>query len=196
MTNLGNINWMTTVLGLGTIFLVVSLRKINRKLPAPLISIAIASSLVYVFQLDERDVSVIGQLATGFPPLVKLPVSDFKLIGNLTTGALVIAVISLIQTTAIVRSISLQTGQRTDNNQEFVGQGMANIACGFFSGFPGSGSFARSAVNLESGAQTRFAGLFAGVFLLIANLSLGPLTAFLPRAALAGLPQEIEYVIV
>ncbi|MBN1220399.1 MAG: sulfate permease [Anaerolineae bacterium] len=187
------IHWPTSVMGLGAIGIILLLRKINPKLPTPLISIVLASGIVFLGQLNEKGVDVIGQLPSGFPPFVRLPIFNFNLITSLSTGALAIAAIGLIQSTAIVRSLALQTGQRTDNNQEFVGQGLANMACGFFSGYPGAGSFARSVVNFEAGAQTRFSGIFAGIFLLVATFSLGSLTAYLPRAALAGVLMVTAY---
>ncbi len=80
----------------------------------------------------------------------------------------------------------LSTGQRVDSNQEFVGQGLANIAAGFFSGYPVAPSFSRSAVNAAAGAQSGLASIFASLFLLVTILLLGPLTTYLPMAALAG----------
>jgi SulP family sulfate permease len=99
---------------------------------------------------------------------------------------LAVSAIGLVQTAAIVRSIATQTGQRIDSNQEFVGQGMANIFCGFFWGYPGAASFSRSAVNFKAGAKTPVAAIFSGLFALIAMLTLAPAAAFLPKAALAG----------
>jgi SulP family sulfate permease len=87
---------------------------------------------------------------------------------------------------SIARSIAGQSNQRLDSNQEFVGQGLANIASGLFSGYPGSGSFTRSAVNYDAGAQTRLASAFSGLFVLIAMLVFAPLAAYVPRAALSG----------
>jgi SulP family sulfate permease len=80
-----------------------------------------------------------------------------------------------------------------DSNQEFVGQGLANIVTGLFSGYPCSGSFTRSAVNYKAGAQTPMSSAFSGVFVLIAMLVLAPLAAFVPRAALAGVLILIAY---
>lgn len=186
-THLPETHWPTALLGLGTIALILLLRKLNRKLPGPLISMVVASLVVFFLGLNKAGIDVIGQLPTGLPPLVKLPLFNLKLIAQLSGGALAVGAIGLIQTTAIARSISNQTGQRVDSNQEFVGQGMANIAAGFFSGYPGAASFARSAVSLEAGAKTALSGIFAGLLVLLALLILAPLAVYLPRAALAGM---------
>lgn len=186
-------HWPTAVIGIGTIFLLLAFQKFAPKLPGPLISMILASVVVYALGLNDQGVAVIGQLPRGLPPFVKLPVLNLNLIGQLSAAALAVAAIGLIQTTAIARSIASQTGQRIDNNQEFVGQGMANIAVGFFSGYPGAASFARSAVNLKAGAKSAISGVFAGILVLLAMLVLAPLAAYLPISALAGVLIMIAY---
>lgn len=176
----------TFALGGGTILLILVLRRINGNLPAALIAMILTTALVMWFDLDEQGVSVIGQLPRGFPPLIDLSLFEFELIGRLSTGALAVAAIGLVETAAISRSMATQTGQRLDSNQEFVGQGLANIASGLFSGYATAGSFSRSAVNIKAGAQSRMAAIFSSIFVLIAMFALGSFAAFLPRAALAG----------
>jgi SulP family sulfate permease len=136
-------HWPTAALGFGTIGIIILIRKINPKLPAALISMVLASIIVYLFALNRNGVDVIGQLPSNLPPFANLPILDINFIARLSTGALAIGAIGLVQTTAISRAISARTGQRTDSNQEFIGQGLANIASGFFSGYACSGSFAR-----------------------------------------------------
>jgi SulP family sulfate permease len=137
--------------------------------------------------LEERGVRTLGELPGGLPPIADLPLLDFELIGQLAAGALAVAAIGLIEATSIARSLAVQSGQRLDTNQEFVGQGMANIAAGVFSGYPCSGSFNRSALTLSSGARTPVAAASSGVFVLVAALFLSPLASHIPRAALAGM---------
>lgn len=176
----------TAILGIGAIVVVFSLRKISRKIPAALIAMIGASLVVFLFSLDEAGVAVIGELPASLPPLADLPLLDLDFIARLSSGALAVGAIGLVETLAISRSISTQTGQRLDSNQEFVGQGLANIAAGFFSGYPVAGSFSRSAVNHNAGARTPVAALFSSAFVLIALFTLAPLGALLPRAALSG----------
>jgi SulP family sulfate permease len=129
---------------------------------------------------------VIGQLPNSLPPLASIPLFDLDFIARLSTGALAVGAIGLVETTAIAQSIASQTGQRLDSNQEFVGQGLANIAAGFFSGYACAGSFSRSAVNFKAGARTPFSAIFSSLFVLVAMFTLAPLAVYLPRAALAG----------
>jgi sulfate permease, SulP family len=176
----------TTALGVGTILFIIALRRINPRLPGALLSMVAASAVVFALKLNETGVVVIGQLPQGLPPLADLPLLDLEMIARLSTGALAVGAIGLVETSAIARAIATQTGQRLDSNQEFVGQGLANIGMGFLSGYPGAGSFSRSAVNYEAKAQTGVAAVFSSGFVLVAMFLLAPLAAYLPRAALAG----------
>lgn len=176
----------STLIGIGTIALVLILRRIDRRLPAPLLAMAASGVVVALFGLDAGGVAVVGELPRGFPPLVSLPVLDLNLIGRLATGSVAVAAIGLVEATSIARSIASQTGQRLDSNQEFVGQGLANIATAFFSGYACSGSFSRTAVNYEAGARTGLANVFMSAFVLVAMILLAPLAAFVPLSALAG----------
>ncbi len=177
---------VSMALGLGAAGLILGLKRFDRRLPGPLIALLMAGAAVALFNLAANGVKIIGQLPGGFPPLARLPLLDLELIGHLSTGALAVAAIGLVEATSIARSIASQSGERLNSNQEFVGQGMANIAAGLFSGYPASGSFNRSALNLEAKARSPMSNVFASLFVLIATLALGPLVAFVPRAALAG----------
>ena len=87
---------------------------------------------------------------------------------------------------SIARSIASHTRQRLDSNQEFIGQGLANIASGLFSGYPIGGSFVRSFINFQSGARTSISNVFAGLIVLFVLLTIGGYAGFIPLPALAG----------
>ncbi len=186
-------HWLSLALGLGTILLIVFLRRFYPKLPGPLIGIMVAAAIVGLFGLDKYGVKAIGRLSGGLPPLAQLPFSDMELIAQLSTGALAISAIGLVEAMSIARAIAGQTGQRLDSNQEFVGQGLANIACGLLSGYTCSGSFTRSAVVYKANGQTPLASVFSGLFVLIAMFILAPLATYVPRTALAGVLILIAY---
>ena len=189
----GGPDWPTTILGVGTIFLIMLLRRFYPKLPGPLLGMIVAAVVVGMMGLDKQGVSVIGKLPRSLPPLAQLPLLDLELIAQLSTGALAIAAIGLVEAMSIARTIAGQTDQRLDSNQEFVGQGLANIAAGMFSGYAGSGSFTRSAVNFKAGGRTPLASALSGLFVLIAMLVFAPWAAFVPRAALSGVLIVIAY---
>jgi sulfate permease, SulP family len=191
--NLNAAHLQTAQIGALTVVLILAIRRLRPGWPAPLLSMVVASFLIFALRLDEQGVAVIGQIPTNLPPLQRLPILDLELIARLSTGALAVGAIGLVQGTAITRSIAAQTGQRLDSNQEFVGQGFANILAGFFSGYNCAGSFSISAVNFKAGARSQFAAITASLFVLAAMLLLGPLTRYLPRAALAGTLLVIAY---
>ncbi len=186
INNATQTHWLSLAMGIGTILGIVILQKISRRFPGTLVMIGVASLLVWVFDLQQAGLRVLGELPQGLPPVAHLPLLDLELIGQLSTGALALAIIGLVEATAIARVFASQTGQRLDNNQEFVGQGLASIACGIFSGYPPSGSFNRSAVSYYMHAQTPLASVVSGVFVLLAMVFLAPLGIYVPRAALAG----------
>ena len=101
-------------------------------------------------------------------------------------AALSVTAIGLVEAISNARTIATQTGQRLDSDQEFVGQGMANIACGLFSGFPVTGSFGRSMLNLQAGPRSPLSNILTGLLVAVAVLAVGPLAAYIPLASLAG----------
>lgn len=191
--NWTDIHVETAVLGFGTMAIILILGKLWPKLPGSLIAIVLASLVTFFLHLDRAGVAMIGELPRTLPPFSPLPIFDWALIAKLSSGALAVGAIALVQTSAIVRSMAAQTGQRIDNNQEFVGQGMANIAAGFFSGYASAASFSRSAVNYKAGAKTPFAAIFSSIILLVITLVLAPLAAYLPMTALSAVIIIIAY---
>ena len=186
VTNIGRAHLPSLAIGVATVLLIMLVQRLAPKLSPVLLGIAAVSLGVWLLRLDQGGVQVLGALPGGLPPLAALPLLNLDLIGRLSTGALAIGTIGLVEAAAISRAIASNSGQRLDSNQEFVGQGLANIACGLFSGYPTSGSFNRSALAYRSGGRTAMTGVFSGLFVLAASVVLGPLAAHLPRAALAG----------
>ena len=192
LAHLGQAHWPSLACGLGTMAIIWAVQRLNRTrragrlpLPGPLIALVAASAVVAALG-PATAVKVIGQIPHGLPPLAHLPVTDWQLVGKLSTGALAIAAIGLVEAMSIARSMAGQTQQRLDSNQEFVGQGLANIASALVSGYTCSGSFTRSAVNLKAGGRTALSSVFSGLFTLLAMLVFAPLAAAIPLSALAG----------
>lgn len=173
-------------LGLTAMLVIVLLRRLNERLPGPLLAMIITSLLVAIFRLNEAGVLVISEMPRSLPAITDFTKLDISLASKLATGALAVAAIGLVETMSIGRVIATQTHQRLDSNQEFIGQGLANIACGLFSGYPCSGSFTRSAVNYKAGAATSMASVFAGLIVLVSMQVLAPLAHYIPMSALAG----------
>lgn len=178
---------ITAALGLGTMALIIMLRRLNPRLPGALVAIAAASLAVFLLGERAAGVAVIGRLPAGLPPLANLPLLNLEMIGRLSTGALAVAAIGLVQTTAVSRAAASQTRQRLDNNQEFIGQGMANLLAGLFSGYATSGSFSVTAVKIRAGARSRLASLVACVVILVIMSLAGWVGSYMPVGALAGI---------
>lgn len=174
------------MLGSATIALIVILQHLQRRLPTLLIALTAVSLVAWMLQLEDDGVRTLGALPQSLPPLASLPLLDLNLIGALANGALAVAMIGLVEAAAIARAIATHSQQRLDSNQEFIGQGLANICAGLFSGYPCSGSFNRSALSFQAGARTGLGNAFSGVFVLLAIFPLAPLMAHLPRPVLAG----------
>ncbi len=181
--SLPTIHLPSLALGLATMLAIIGLRRANRRLPASLLAMVGASVLVAIVRPDVR---VVGELPRSLPPFEALPLLDLDLLGRLATPALSIAAIGVVEAVSIGRVMAGRTGQRLDSNQEFVGLGLANVACAFFSGYPSSASFTRSAVNLQAGARSPFASVFTSLLVLLTLVTLAPLAAYIPMAALAG----------
>ncbi|RPI44002.1 MAG: SulP family inorganic anion transporter, partial [Betaproteobacteria bacterium] len=107
--------------------------------------------------------------------------------------ALGMTILGLTEALSIARAIGVRSGQRIDANQEFIGQGLSNVAGAFFSAYPSSGSFNRSGANYEAGARTPIATVIASAFLVLFVLAIAPLAAHLPMAVMAAILFLVGY---
>jgi SulP family sulfate permease len=191
--NLNKTDLLTLLLGLITIAAIVALRKVRPYWPGTLLAMILVGAIVAIFGLDERGVAVVGPVPRSLPPFTIPEASGFNRLGELAPGVLAMAILGLVEATSIARSIAGQTRQRINMNQEFIGQGLANISAAFFSGYPGSGSFVRSAVNFRSGAKTPVSGIISALAVSATVLLAAPLAAKLPLSALAGVLIVVAY---
>lgn len=176
----------TVAIGSAAFVLIYSLKKYRPNLPSGLLAIVLATVVVYVFDLHQEGVVIVGASPGGFP-LPRLPAFDLAVVSSLLGPAVVIAIVSFAETYSIGKIISAQTKQKVDVNQEFVGQGLANLIGSFFQSYPVAGSFARTAINHATGAKTGISSAISSLIVIIALLFLTPLFTYIPRAALAAL---------
>ena len=134
----------------------------------------------------QTGIETVGALPATLPPL---STPDFALgtIKELAPTALAVTLFALTEAVSISRSLAARSGQLIHGNQEFIGQGLSNIAGSFFSSYVATGSFNRSAVNFQAGAVTPLAAIVAGVALMMVVPAVGPLGAWLPNATMAGI---------
>ena len=128
---------------------------------------------------------VVGAIPAGLPQF-DLPAFNWEMISLLISSALVISLVGFMEAISIAKAMAAKTKARIDPNQELLGQGFANIVGSFSQSFPVSGSFSRSAVNLNAGAMTGLSSVFAGVIVLVTLIFLTPLLYHLPQAVLAA----------
>lgn len=199
LANIGGTNPYALGVGILTIIIVLSLKRFLPKVPGPLTAIVLASGAVVVFGLESHGVKTVGSIPQSLPPFSLSSLMGALSIDNIKTfisSAFAIAFLGVIEAIAIAKSIATESKQKIDSNQEFVAQGMGNVAASLFSGIPGTGSFTRSAVNFKSGAMTRFSGIFSALFIATIVLLLAPFAKYIPQPALAAILMLVAYSMV
>ncbi|MDD5206320.1 MAG: SulP family inorganic anion transporter, partial [Desulfobacterales bacterium] len=129
--------------------------------------------------------AVIGAIPGGLPSF-SMPGIDFRIIGHLLPFAAIISLLGFMEAISIAKAMAAKTGQKLDPNQELIGQGLANILGSVSKSYPVSGSFSRSAVNLQAGAASGMSSVFTGLMVVIVLLFFTPLLKHLPQSVLAA----------
>ncbi|MCH7881352.1 MAG: SulP family inorganic anion transporter [Proteobacteria bacterium] len=164
--------------------------KVNPRFPGMIAALVLGSISAVLLNLafgeEFTGIQMVGALPRQLPPL-STPVFSLGVLRDLAPLALALTLLALTEAISIARSISIKSGQPISGNQEFIGQGLSNIAGSFFSAYVATGSFNRSATNYDAGARSPFSAAFAGVILIVLVLAVAPLTSYLPKAAVAGL---------
>ena len=128
---------------------------------------------------------VVGKIPSGLPTL-SMPKVDLGVILHLLPYAAIISLLGFMEAISIAKAMAAKTGQRLDPNQELIGQGLGNIFGAMGKSYPTSGSFSRSAVNLQSGAVSGLSSVFTSLTVVIALLFFTPLLYHLPQSVLAA----------
>ncbi len=189
LEHVGEANLWVALVGVVTVLAGVLAQRFVPKLPYMIMAMlagSIFAAIINQLGASQTGIATVGALQGTFP-LPSLPDLSPGTLRDLLIPAAVVAVIALTEAVAIARSVAARSGQRLDGDQEFIGQGLANIAGSFFSAYPSSGSFNRSGVNYASGAQTPLAAALSAPFLLVIAVAAAPLVAYLPVAAMAGI---------
>ena len=151
-----------------------------------LVVVSLGTLLTWLLRLDEAaGLQIVGQVPTGLPPL-STPLVPTDALGAIAPSLLIITAISYVGSVSIAKSLASRQREKVDADQELIALGAANIAAALTSGLPVSGSFARSAVNVASGAVTQLSSLFAALVIACVLLLFTPLLYYLPQAVLAA----------
>jgi high affinity sulfate transporter 1 len=181
----GKANWIAFAVGAGTLAVILLLKNYLR-VPGILIAVVGATAIVGSLNLATRaDVSVLGPLPQGLPAFT-IPWINQADIVPVLIGGLAVALVSFADTSVLSRAYAARTGTNVDPNQEMVGLGAANLAAGFFQGFPISSSSSRTPVAEAAGARTQLTGVVGALAVALLLLAAPNLLQNLPAAALAA----------
>ena len=182
----GDANTTAAVVGVASLAGILLLNRLLPKLPSVLIVVVLAAAAVNALDLQEQGVDTVGVIPQGFPPFTIPPVTWGDL-PPLLLGALAIAVVALADTMSTASAFAARRGEQVRGNQEMVGIGAANIAAGFFQGFPVSTSGSRTAVAEQAGSRSQVTGVVgAGVITLVLVFATGAME-FVPQPTLGAI---------
>jgi len=206
LLNIDQFDPLTTLLGLATIGLIVGFGYTRLSKFALILALAVITIvsvfLTAAFGVDSLE--LVGDIAY-IPRTLPLPMlPDLSLIPTLIMPAIAIGIIGLVQGAGVGQSYPNPDGKYPDVSRDFSGQGLANIATGFFQGIPGGGSMSGTAVTVNAGAKSRWANIFSGIMVAIIVLLFVNIVKLVPMTALGGLlvvvgfqniqPKQIEIV--
>ena len=185
----GDIQWQSITLVIITLSIIRLWRPLNRYVPSMLIAVIIGAIAAILIELAfplMNQFKRVSDIPGAFPPL-SMPDLSPSTLQQLFAATLIMTLLASTEAMAIARAIALKTKDTFNANQEFIGQGLANVAGSFFSAYPSSGSFNRTGVNLAAGAKTPLAALCAAVFLIIILAFVSPLAKHIPYVVIASL---------
>ena len=187
MPELIGANWQTFALVAGGLAIIYGLPRITKAVPSPLVAIVALSALVIFTGLDVRTVGDMGQMPSTLPffhlPVIPLTWETFVIIAPISAT---LAFVGLLESLLTANLLDDMTDTPSDKDRETRGQGIANIASGFFGGMAGCAMIGQSIINVTSGARGRLSSLWAGLFLLFLILVLQDWVAQIPMAALVA----------
>ncbi len=180
-----NMHLLTVAFSILSIGILWGTKKYFPRLPGVLIAVVVCTLLSWGIGFEGMGGAIVGAIPAGLPG-IKMPTFNWEVISQLISAAIVISLIGFMEAISIAKAMAARTRQRIDANQELVGQGISNIVSGMFGGYAVSGSFSRSAVNIDSGAVTGFSSIVTGIVVGITLLFFTPLLYNLPQATLAS----------
>jgi high affinity sulfate transporter 1 len=182
----GSTNTTALAIGGGALALILLLKR-RPRIPGMLVAVTAATVVVAVFDLAGRTgISVLGPLPQGLP-LPQVPRVPIDSLPSILTGGLAVALVAFADTSVLSRTYAARLRTPVDPNQEMVGLGLANVAAGFFQGFPISSSSSRTPVAEAAGAKTQLTGVVGAVAIALLLLVAPALLQDLPNTALAAI---------
>jgi SulP family sulfate permease len=204
ISHLKEIHIPTALIGGGSLITLLFIKRINKNIPAAVLVLAASSILVYILGLSSYTdteaielnpseakfkVSLVGNSGElyGILPNIEFPFFNLAIMNKLIPIGFAIALLSILETSSVAKSIAASSGQRLSVNQEVFGVGLANLFGSFIGAMPCSGSALRSTLNFKSGAKTRFAAIFNALIAATLVMGFGLFINQIPLAALAAI---------
>lgn len=178
-------NWVAVAIGVVSVAVILLLKKFAKRVPGALVVVAGATLAVWLFDLQQYGIAVVGEVPAGIPAPT-LPSFTFSQLAELLPAAITISLVGFMESISVAKAVAARNKYKVDADQELIGLGVANIGAAFFGGYPVTGGFSRTAVNDQSGARTPLASLITAGAIAIALLTITPLFAWLPNAVLAA----------
>ena len=185
--NINDVNIPTLLIGTGAIVLLLAVKRVNKRLPGPLIAVVFGIGLVYVLGLVEQGVNIVKDVPAGLD-MFAIPSLRWEDVKSLLPIAFTISFIGFMESIAVAKAIQAKhKDYKVSANQELIGLGMANIVGSFFKAFPVTGGFSRTAVNDQAGAKTGLASIISATLIIITLLFFTSYFYYLPNAILAAI---------
>lgn len=203
ITHLHEIHFPTAAVGIGSLFLLLLLKRADKRIPAPVIALAMAAIIISVldfafFHVAETEgeaeqrwqkVLLLGDTGRLYDilPALAFPYFNPGVMNQMLPFAFAVALLSVMETSSVAKTIAANSGQRLSINQEVFGIGMGNLLSSFISAMPVAGSPSRSSLNYSNGGQTRLASILNALFVALIVYCFGSLIMHIPLAALSAL---------
>jgi SulP family sulfate permease len=186
LQGMGDTHPATLGIGLASIMILVIFKRKRPNFPAPIVVVAASTLVVYFFGLDQSGVKIVGHVPKGLP---SFSISEWSLgsIEVLFPAALTILFIGFMESISIAEWVAAREKYKVDSNRELIGLGLANVTASFFSAYPVTGGFSRTAVNYQAGAKTGLASLITAAIILFTLLLFTSFFYHLPHAVLAAI---------
>ena len=181
------VHWASLAFGVGSFALLMLARRWRPGFPTVLTVVVASAAISYAVGFQGMGGAVIGALPQGLPSLYWPGWPGWATLGQLVVPTLVITLVSFLETASSAKVDNGQRGQRWDQDQDLIGQGLGKLASALSGSFPTSSSFSRSALNLYAGAKTGWATIFSAAVVLITLLLFIPLLHHVPLAVLSAI---------
>ena len=180
-------NLPSLLFGLATLAVLLIAKRLKPTFPTVLLVVVGSAALSWTLGLEAQGIPLVGELPQGLPALYLPQGLDWETLKQLVLPALVITLVSFLETASSAKVDNERKGQHWDQNQDLIGQGLGKLASALCGAFPTSSSFSRSALNLYAGAQTAWATVFSVFVILLSLLLFTPVLHHVPQSVLSAI---------